>query len=198
MIERKPAGYWTRERVIELAKTCKTKSELQKANSTAYKKALDEDLFKEFHWMKMRKPSENKKLKEYNQRYYQKRKRRYALGITSDMQNEHEFKVTMPQPDIRPDTSPVLLKIELRSAGDYIAMESQKAIRKEWAHKGYKNNIIIINSGALSYVRKTIKYLCEIHQMRMTSAIRDEFEALCKDVIERINNMNKDKIYGNQ
>ena len=66
-----------------------------------------------------------------------------------------------------------------------IADAAQKQVRKEWAHRGNVNNIIIIELGN---VRKDkANFNCEVHQLKMNKEKTAEFAEICENFFNDIN-----------
>lgn len=181
-MERKPAGYWTRERVFEIAKECKTKSELWGRERGAYMAAFENGWLKEMDWMKRecKDPEEAAKKRTWRERKIAKER----AGITIDMVDNFDFKVPALAPLPDEDIPPTEVKNNMREKGDVIASRFQKEIRKEWARRQNPQNIIIVEAGAINYKKGTMKYKCEIYQLRMTKEKRDEFKQMATTIIK--------------
>ena len=181
-MEPKPRGYWTKERVFEIAKECKTKSELWGRERGAYMAAQRNDWLKEMDWMKRecKDPEEAAKKRAWRERKMAKER----AGITIDMVDDFNFKVSAPAPQPDEDIPPTEVKNNMREKGDVIASRYQKEIRKEWARRQNPQNIIIVEAGAINYKKGTMKYKCEIYQLRMTKEKQDEFKELATRIIK--------------
>lgn len=181
-MEPKPRGYWTREEVFEIAKECKSKSELWRRERGAYMAAQRNDWLKEMDWMKRERknPETAAKQKEWRERRIAKER----AGIIIDMVDNFDFKVSAPAP--QPDDGIVKSEVKnnMREKGDVIASRYQKEIRKEWARRQNPQNIIIVEAGAINYKKGTMKYKCEIYQLRMTKEKQDEFKQVATTIIK--------------
>ena len=122
---------------------------------------------------------------------YQRRHKKKALnekwGITNpNLVDYYLTKIVLPTPVADKSLSKWCRPIYIREKVDEIVFEAQKQIRKEWAHRGNTNNIIIISEGVSN--KSTITYKCEIHQLKMDKEKTKEFEDVCKTILETINN----------
>ena len=181
-MERKPVGYWTRERVFEIAKECKSKSEFW-AHRDAYMAAQRNDWLKEMDWLQSKRNMRSEHY-EKNKAYREERRRKEMKGITIDMVDYFDFKVPAPAPQPDDGIMPTEVKNNMRDKGDVIAARLQKEIRKEWARRQNPQNIIIVEAGAISYSKGTINYKCSIHQLRMTKEKQDEFKQIAASIIK--------------
>jgi len=160
---------------MEFARQFSTKSDWWQTDRSSYVIAQEKGWIKEMGWF-VRKSRTNVKANESHKIIIKR--------IDPDLKDEYEFKVYMSMPVI--DTTDIprtLIKAKIVEKGQEIAEACQKAVRREWARRGYDNNIIIIESRQICYRKGTIIYRCEIHQLRMTSAIRDEFKEVCTQII---------------
>lgn len=181
-MERKPAGYWTRERVFEIARQCTTKSEFW-AHRDAYMAAQRNDWLKEMDWLSSKRNMRSERY-EKNKAYREERRRKEMKGITIDMVDDFDFKVSAPAPSPDEGLDPWETKNNMREKGDVIASRYQKEIRKEWARRQNPQNIIIVEAGAINYKKGTMKYKCEIYQLRMTKEKQDEFKQVATSIIK--------------
>lgn len=178
---RKPNNYWTKERVMEFARQFSTKSEWWQTDRSSYVTAQEKGWIKEMDWF-VRKTKTKAEVNEHRRSNYRIRNHKFA---DPDLKDEYEFKVYMSMPVIdTTDIPPTMIKATIVEKGQEIAEVCQKEVRREWARRGYDNNIIIIESRQICYKKGTIIYRCEIHQLRMTSAIRDEFKEVCTQKIQ--------------
>ena len=181
-MEAKPRGYWTRERVFEVARQCATKSEFWGEHRPAYQAASENGWLKEMDWLK---PKIKKSDRYEEQKAYRERKlAKERAGIAIDMVDNFDFKVSAPAP--QPDDGIVKSEVKnnMREKGDVIASRYQKEIRKEWARRQNPQNIIIVEAGTINYKKGTMKYKCEIYQLRMTKEKQDEFKELATTIIK--------------
>ena len=126
------------------------------------------------------------KRKEYG-RTYRERKKRIKMGIIKpSLKDYHMAQIELPAP--RPDDGIPKFEISLniRSKVDEVIERAQKEIRREWG-KTNSNYIIIVDAGPVKN-QKSLKYNCQIHQLRMNEEKIQEFEKVCKTTIETINN----------
>ena len=121
---------------------------------------------------------------------WQKRQRKLLKikwgEIDPTLKDYYKAQIEMPAP--APDEG--LLKSEIglniRTKVDVVVEQAQKEIRRIWGRSN-TNYIIIVEAGPVKN-KKTLKYNCEIHQLRMNEEKIQEFEKVCKTTIETINN----------
>ena len=180
-MEPKPRGYWTRERVFEIARQYTTKSEFWGEHRPAYQAASENGWLKEMDWLKPKMKSDRY---EEQKAYRERKLAKERAGIAINMVDNFDFKVPAPAP--QPDDGIVKSEVKnnMREKGDVIAARYQKEIRKEWARRLNPQNIIIVEAGAINYKKGTMKYKCEIYQLRMTKEKQDEFKELATRIIK--------------
>lgn len=181
-MERKPAGYWTREKVFEIARQCTTKSEFW-LHKEAYMAAYHNGWLKEMDWLQSKKKMKGENY-ERNKAYREKMIRKRRNGITPDMVDDFNFKVSVPAPTPEEGLPAYEIRRNLQMQADKIAFSLQKEIRKEWARRQNPQNIIIVEAGAISHTKGTIKYKCEIYQLRMTKEKQNEFKEVATSIIK--------------
>lgn len=182
-MEPKPKGYWTYDKVMEVAKQCSTKSEFWQ-HRAAYSAAQREGWLKEMDWLKSNRECKDPETAAKKKAWREKKMAKERAGITPDMVDNFDFKVPALAPLPDEDLPPTEVKNNMREKGDVIASRYQKEIRKEWARRQNPQNIIIVEAGAINYKKGAMKYKCEIYQLRMTKEKQAEFKELATRIIK--------------
>ena len=123
---------------------------------------------------------------------YRRKQLKLKLGIINpNIVDYYAVRVKMVTPKPDEGLAKSAVRNNIRDKASAIAELAQKEVRKEWAHRGNVNNIIIIEHGTVN--QSTMYYQCEIHQLRMDIEKRKEFEKVCETIITNINNNLKEK-----
>ena len=109
---------------------------------------------------------------KYNDRrhqYYMAHKekvRKLQTGVLNPLLVDYYMtRIEQPTPAADEDLVKWKRPENIRDKACKVAELAQKEVRKEWAHRGNVNNIIIIEHGTVN--KSTMYYQCEIHQLRM-------------------------------
>ena len=104
--------------------------------------------------------------------------------IDPNLKDFFETRVSIDLPPLRNDVPIWTAKDERVKWLKGLADAAQKQVRKEWAHRGNVNNIIIIELGN---VRKDkANFNCEVHQLKMTKEKTAEYAVICEQVIKSL------------
>lgn len=180
-MERKPVGYWTYDKVMEVAKQCTTKGEFWQ-HRDAYSAAQRAGWLKEMDWLQSKRECKDPERAAKMKVWRDKKRAKERSGITKDMTDYFECKVTDAAPIPDEDMPEWNYRILIPQMAEDMGFAYARAMRREWSRRGNDNFIIVVTAGKIH--KGQLKYKCELYQLRLTEEKRKEFAEVAASIIK--------------